>query len=114
MSKLGWITLQSAIVAFWLWVDFDAAREAGVPPKPGIAFGVGLFFAFMVTAALVVGRDLIQRFRRTHMASLPTLSRDVDARDAIGFAGHVDEAGQQGDRLLTSGRHRGETPKLLP
>lgn len=110
MSKLGWITLQGGIVAFWLWVDFDLARESGEPSHPGAAFGVGLFFAFLVTAAIVVVRDFIQPFRRTHTASLPSL----DAGSTTGLISHIDQAGEQRDGLLASSRHSREPPKLLP
>jgi hypothetical protein len=114
MSKLAWMTLQAAIVAWVAWVDWDSAREAGTQPHPGVAFGIGLFFAFIVTAGLVVARDMV-RGAWTYMQS-PSIGRvhgDSGQLTVAGLPGEIDQSSKQRGRLNTADGDAGKAPKLL-
>jgi hypothetical protein len=56
MRKLCWMALQAAIVAGTVWLD-DRAAMNHEGPNVGVAFGLGICVAFIVTAVTRVMRE---------------------------------------------------------
>jgi hypothetical protein len=61
MRTLAWMALQIAVVAWWVWVEYDEAAFRGRSAEPLHGFAMGIFFAFIVTAGIVAARDGIGR-----------------------------------------------------
>ena len=112
MSKLAWIVLQLAVIAWWVWVELDGAAMRGQEPHVALSVGVGVFFAFMVTAALVVARDAFRRLRSRMQSPTVPIGVDVDAGRLRSIA-HFDQSADQDGGLIASGRRVGDPPKLL-
>jgi hypothetical protein len=108
MKTLAWMVLQAAVVAWWLWVEYDSASVEGRQPNFGLAFGIGIFFAFIVTAGIIAARDLIARLRAR--AGRP--GRDAPPVAFLGAAGRqIGQTGHQPNRLGTAGRSLDDLPK---
>lgn len=52
MRAALWISLQAAVFAWWLWMDWDRATVMGTRFNPGLALALGCFFALIATAAI--------------------------------------------------------------
>jgi len=52
MQAALWISMQAAVVAWWLWMDWDRAIIMGTRFNPGLALALGCFFALLVTAGI--------------------------------------------------------------
>lgn len=99
LSQVFWYSVQIAIVAFWLYVDWDESQRTGQPARPMLALflGVGMAITFTVICAML--RELF--------LSLWRRLRGVEIR-------HVSEPAHEGDGLLAPRGGHGEALELPP
>lgn len=94
ISQLFWYSFQTAVVAFWLWVEWSRSQETGEPARPLLAFGLGVGFAFVLSIMWLAASDLLVALR---------------LRLAVKLA-HVSEPRNEGDSLTAT---RGKRSKPL-
>ena len=52
MRAALWVSIQAAVVLWWLWMDWDRATVMGSTFNPGLALALGCFLALIVTAGI--------------------------------------------------------------
>ena len=102
--------LQAAIVGWWLWVEYDRAQESGELPNWGLAFAMGLFFAFLITAGLFVAGEKLRWL--WSLGRRRFIDRDAE-RLPGSLKGQIGEARGQGSSLVTSQRRGNDLPETL-
>jgi len=102
--------LQAAIVGWWLWVEYDRAQESGELPNWGLAFAMGLFFAFLITAGLFVAGEKLRWL--WSLGRRRFIDRDAE-RLPGSLKGQMGEARGQGSSLVTSQGRGNDLPETL-
>lgn len=107
VKTLAFMVLQIAVVAGCVWLEYDSAPLYRREPQLGIAFAMGVFFAFIVTAGIIAARDLwtrlSARISRPHSDSPTVLGRTQP---------EISQAGGESSRLAASARSLDKPTKI--
>jgi hypothetical protein len=114
MRKLCWIALQTAIVAGTVWLEYDRSATEGGSNNVGVAFGLGIFLAVIVTAGLVVAEEklrwligLVSRRSSQRVVDVAVIPSEIgqaqNAADRLGTAGGSQRQLSEPLRRLGSG-----------
>jgi len=113
--KLTWMGIQAAMFALAALMQWDMARETGQPFNFGGWLLFGFIGAFGVTALWFDARPRLVAWVRRMVSPPPAVLRDANP-GPIGFpavTGHDGQPGREGQGLVTSGRGRGDGPKVI-
>jgi hypothetical protein len=99
LRQLFWYSLQIAIIAFWLWVEWDRSKLSGEPARPGLALMLGVGSCLVVSVLTVLAQQLFGwLWLRLVGGELP----------------HVNEPAHRTDKLIATRGQPREPLKLGP
>lgn len=91
LSQVFWYSVQIAIVAFWVYVEWDISQTTGRPARPVFALflGIGMAITFTVVCALIreLFLSLLRRLRGVKLSDVSEASHSISG--PLATSGHL-------------------------